>query len=200
MTAARELFSTQGLAATSTRQIASKSKVNISMISYYFGSKEGLFQGIIEDFAHNITGNVYPILDSISLEGMTPESFRAGLSKIIENMVQVRVEHADIHMMFEREKINGLKVCSEMSDCVFYPLVKKLTSLIEAAQAKKIVHKEIDPDLFFVLLYEGIQNMYSYLGCETKHATQLNKKYSANYKKVYDQVVRIYLEGLMVKK
>ena len=200
MTTARLLFSKQGLAGTSTRQIASKSKVNISMISYYFGSKEGLYKSIIEDFAHDITGNLIPILDSISTDTMTAETFRQGMMKIIENMVQVRVEYAEIHMMFEREKMNGMAVCSELSDSLFHPLIKRLTNLLMMAQKKKIARDDIDPDVFFVLLHEGIQNLYSYFQCQTKHSEQLNKKYSVNYKKIYDQVAKIYLEGLMVQK
>lgn len=44
-TAAR-LFGDQGFEAVSTRQLAKEAKVNIAMISYYFGSKEDLLKAI----------------------------------------------------------------------------------------------------------------------------------------------------------
>jgi AcrR family transcriptional regulator len=46
--AAERLFSQKGFDATSTRAIAAEAGVNMAMISYYFGSKEGLFKGLLE--------------------------------------------------------------------------------------------------------------------------------------------------------
>lgn len=45
--AAETLFAAQGYEGTSTRDIARVSGANIAMISYYFGSKEALFQALI---------------------------------------------------------------------------------------------------------------------------------------------------------
>jgi AcrR family transcriptional regulator len=46
--AARKLFSRQGFAETSTRQIASDAGCNLALINHYFGSKEGLLVAILE--------------------------------------------------------------------------------------------------------------------------------------------------------
>lgn len=46
--AAEELFADKGLDGTSVRDIAHKAGVNLAMISYYFGSKEKLFEALIE--------------------------------------------------------------------------------------------------------------------------------------------------------
>lgn len=46
--AAEKLFAEKGFDATSTREISAAAKVNISMISYYFGSKEQLLEKIFE--------------------------------------------------------------------------------------------------------------------------------------------------------
>ncbi|QDP86599.1 TetR/AcrR family transcriptional regulator [Chryseobacterium sp. SNU WT5] len=42
------LFAEKGFAGTSTREISKEADVNISMISYYFGSKEKLYEKIFE--------------------------------------------------------------------------------------------------------------------------------------------------------
>lgn len=49
MKIATDIFAHKGYTATSTREITRKAGVNLSMISYYFGSKEGLFKAIIEE-------------------------------------------------------------------------------------------------------------------------------------------------------
>ena len=47
--AAEELFAQKGFEGTSVRDLAKKAKVNVAMISYYFGSKEKLFESWGED-------------------------------------------------------------------------------------------------------------------------------------------------------
>ncbi len=46
--AAEKLFAEQGFDKTSTREISKEANVNISMISYYFGSKEKLLESLFE--------------------------------------------------------------------------------------------------------------------------------------------------------
>ena len=46
---AAKLFGEKGFEAVSTRELAKAADVNIAMIAYYFGSKEGLFKAMIEE-------------------------------------------------------------------------------------------------------------------------------------------------------
>jgi TetR/AcrR family transcriptional regulator, regulator of cefoperazone and chloramphenicol sensitivity len=51
---ATELFAKNGFEGASIREICKQAGVNISLISYYFGSKEGLYKKIIDNIALNI--------------------------------------------------------------------------------------------------------------------------------------------------
>ncbi|PZU88399.1 MAG: TetR/AcrR family transcriptional regulator [Chryseobacterium sp.] len=64
MMVAEKLFAANGYNGTSVRDIAAKAKVNVSMISYYFGSKENLLEELFKwrmeeglNFAKNILEN-----------------------------------------------------------------------------------------------------------------------------------------------
>lgn len=46
---AERLFAERGFEAVSVRELASEAGVNLAMVSYYFGSKEGLFEAVIEN-------------------------------------------------------------------------------------------------------------------------------------------------------
>jgi AcrR family transcriptional regulator len=46
---AEELFAEHGFEGTSIRQLAGVAGMNVSMISYYFGSKEKLFEALVEE-------------------------------------------------------------------------------------------------------------------------------------------------------
>jgi AcrR family transcriptional regulator len=47
--AASKLFAEKGFEAVTTRNLAKAADVNIAMIAYYFGSKDGLFKAMIEE-------------------------------------------------------------------------------------------------------------------------------------------------------
>ena len=49
MDTAERLFAERGYEAVSVRELATEAGVNVAMVSYYFGSKEGLFEKIIEE-------------------------------------------------------------------------------------------------------------------------------------------------------
>ncbi len=56
LNAAEELFAERGFDGTSVRDIAHLAGVNLAMISYYFGSKEKLFEALVEYRSGYTTG------------------------------------------------------------------------------------------------------------------------------------------------
>lgn len=65
---AEKLFAEDGFDGTSIRQIAKEAKVNIAMISYYFGSKEKLLETLIIDR----TSGMKMQLENIYRDDLTP--------------------------------------------------------------------------------------------------------------------------------
>lgn len=96
--AARNLFAEQGYAATSTRQIASISGLNISLIRYYFGTKEGLYKACLEAVrdAH---------LRTLS-ESFTPATsttdVRDKIAIFVMKSLEIAAEHPSIGKMIHR--------------------------------------------------------------------------------------------------
>lgn len=58
-----KLFSQQGFEGTSIRQICKEANVNICMISYFWGGKQELYNGIIEDLIYRQTEYAKTFLD-----------------------------------------------------------------------------------------------------------------------------------------
>ena len=59
--AALELFAASGFEGASTRTIAERAGVNLPAIQYYFGSKEGLYRAVVEQFSQEMQAGVSPI-------------------------------------------------------------------------------------------------------------------------------------------
>lgn len=53
--AALELFSTQGYGATSMRQISEKAEVSLGNLYHHFGSKEAIYQSLIDSYWQTLT-------------------------------------------------------------------------------------------------------------------------------------------------
>ncbi len=194
---AAKLFCQHGLEKTSTRDIAQESKVNISMISYHFGGKEGLYKQVLMDFAKKIEAGSTEILESFAGLEMTKDSFKKEMTAIIDHMIQTRIKNPEICTMLSRDKIEGMPLSQEIHEQIFYPLVLKFLNLITRAQEKKIIRTDINPTLFFILMTEGIFGFFEVAACKTKLAD--------NYIGLVDepenlrnQIVKIYLEGILL--
>ncbi len=63
LNAATKLFAAQGFEGTSIRQICKEADANICMISYFWGSKQELYNGIIEDLIEKQTEYAKTFID-----------------------------------------------------------------------------------------------------------------------------------------
>ncbi|GAC1426736.1 MAG: TetR family transcriptional regulator [Flavisolibacter sp.] len=79
---AERLFAQRGFDGTSVRDIAEEAGVNLSMISYYFGSKEGLMQALFQER----TGHM-----GLKIEQLTQDETLSPMKKI-ETLVDDYIE------------------------------------------------------------------------------------------------------------
>ncbi|MDR2564094.1 MAG: TetR/AcrR family transcriptional regulator [Prevotellaceae bacterium] len=61
---ARELFVKKGFKATTVRDIATESGVNVAMVNYYFNSKSELFDSIFEEAFNMMSEKIFYLMDS----------------------------------------------------------------------------------------------------------------------------------------
>lgn len=194
---AAKLFSKLGLDKTSTRDISKESHANISLISYHFGGKEGLYREVIREFALKVRDKVQPSLTEFKNQPMSKELFRKEVETMIDNMIEMRTAHPEISVILAREKIEGMPLCKEVHEEIFYPMIQNFFDMFKAGQAKGIIREHLHPALFFILLSEGVFGFFELMDCETK----INKD-CAEFIKDKDllkqQVVDIFLNGVLV--
>ena len=70
ISAADNLFTQKGYAATKTREIADEAGVNLALLNYYFGSKENLYKKVVHEKFKMLLGAIGPVLsdETVSLE------------------------------------------------------------------------------------------------------------------------------------
>jgi len=88
------LFSAQGYNETSIRKISKEAGVNVSMISYYFGGKEG----ILDDIVKSVTEGFTSLLSEFELTDMhaTMIALKRFLEYLEDNRPQIKILFSEI--------------------------------------------------------------------------------------------------------
>lgn len=94
--AAEILFAEQGFEGTSTRQIARKAGANMAMISYYYGSKEGVFMEIVSNRIADFTIELKSIRDD-------QRSPMEKLTRVVDGYTNRILSNIPFHRMMQRE-------------------------------------------------------------------------------------------------
>lgn len=98
MKSATSLFYQKGFAGTSVRDIADKADVNVSLISYYFKSKQGLLEYAVTQFYENYLKNLEEVIqDTIDL----PDLDR--LKLLISSIIQYKQKNHQLTSFIHRE-------------------------------------------------------------------------------------------------
>lgn len=98
MDTASLLFYQKGFSGTSVRDIAEKASVNVSAISYYFRSKQGLLENVVtnyyEEYFKIVEENIHKLQTLQSLEK---------LKKLLEVIIHYKQQHHKMSCFIHRE-------------------------------------------------------------------------------------------------
>ncbi len=85
--AADKLFSQKGYAATKTREIAEEAGTNLALLNYYFGSKEKLYNMVVQEKMKSLIGVLKPVLsdEQVPLEEKVYTITESYTTLVLEN-------------------------------------------------------------------------------------------------------------------
>jgi len=157
--AASKLFAEKGYEGTSVREISKLSGTNISMISYYFGSKEELYRTVIREFALFVKQEFDLLIEEYKKMDVSEASFKMMIEGFITLMIVHRRRWPDICQILEREKISGYIQSRKVHEEVFFPIARTMRNVIVEGQEKGFVNEKVMPDFFFGALIESIKGV-----------------------------------------
>lgn len=152
MEVAEALFAELGYEGTSTRMLASKAGINVAMLSYYFGSKEKLFEAVLEK-------NVGHTREKLLLIADADKDSWQKLDDVIELYVNKVFSNLSFHKIIQREM--SLQQRSEMNDVLTSTLalnMQVVVKIIQQGQGKQIF-RDVDVHLTIVTLFGTIFNL-----------------------------------------
>jgi AcrR family transcriptional regulator len=140
LNAAEEFFASRGFDNTSVRQLALKAKVNVAMISYYFGSKEKLLETLVDDRTSFLRGQIHAL-------NMEETSSWQKVNMMVEFFVDRFFEKHFIHRILHREMMMAQR--SKLTEIIANIMAKnanELRQLINDGIRKKEFRK-IDTEM-----------------------------------------------------
>lgn len=102
-----KLFSTKGFEGTSVREIAADAGVNVAMINYYFGSKEKLFEKVVEQRTLFLKGVFADLINNKNLTSI--EKIDLVVDQTIDRKFSDRKFHHLLHRELSLERRPQLK-------------------------------------------------------------------------------------------
>ncbi len=195
--AATKLFAEHGLEGTSTRDIAKAADLNISLISYYFGGKEGLYKAVIIEFASLIKRQSEKIMEGFDVNNPTKESFQRSMRVLIKEMLPLKFKNRDIHSVLHREMMAGLPHAKEVYENIFSKVMEAIVGLYEAGQKKGFVRKDLEPFVVFFSLVHSVDMYFQMSHCQTSVQKKL-LKIPEQMDEYSEQLYKIFVEGVLV--
>src|SRR5258705_1621443 len=150
---ALQLFSEKGFEGASIRDIAEKASVNVAMVNYYFGSKDKLFEKIVEYKSALTRGILDEILHNKNLSPIEK------IEMVIVAYIEKLFTHRSFHRLIHQELIINQREDLQRSivDNLF-PNALIIKSIIESG-IRKGDFKKVDVELTIASLVGTINQV-----------------------------------------
>lgn len=198
--AARTIFAEKGFDGTTVKDIADSAKLNVSLISYYFGGKDGLYREIVESFGKSMFQRMQRILtpaDSL-------EEVRVKLKLWAEEFMESHVNHNDVTTIIHRDICKKFKEAS-MTDVMrdvfkntFLKNYQHIEGFLKDAQKKGLLRKDFDVFIGAGMLFSPLIQMATKAEV-TKTFFGQSIHDERHRQKIAEEIVSLFINGAVAK-
>ncbi len=193
--AAIVLFAKKGFDGTSVKDISDRAGTNVSLISYHFGGKEGLYKTGLEQFGKNRLAATQRLLQT----PLTREEANLRLGLFIDDMAMWFEEEPDLCAIVHREADMGFPVARDVFESTFLKVFTTFVGFIRSGQSKGFLRSDFDPHISASLFFGGLMSMMRKDEI-AKREFGFSIQEPAHRVKIKNQVCRFFFDGLGVKK
>ncbi len=146
------VFSESGFDGATVKDISDRAKLNVSLVSYYFDGKEGIYRACLEKIGREEFAAANRILQDANSE----DEFKTRFRMFTEEFMHVHLQNMKICKIILRDFENGNPTTRDVFKKSFLPTFEKMMKFIEAAQKKGFVRSDIDSEDATALMFGSI--------------------------------------------
>lgn len=150
--AGRCVFARKGFEGATVKDLADEAGVNISMVSYYFGGKEGLYRACMEGFALERIALTERILKT----PQSREDFKLRLKLFAEEFIEIHLRDRDTCKMIHRGMDTLDEISADLFKNVFIRLFETLRRFVASAQKAGFVRRNLPDEAATAIMFGGL--------------------------------------------
>ncbi len=188
--AAKKVFAEQGYAGATVKEIAEAAGMNISLVSYHFGGKEGLFRTCLEEFGRDRLSAAERILRAPE----SAEEFKIRIRMFLEEIMEMHFRESDVASIIHRECMGTNPAIHDIFKNVFIKIFETLVVFFQAAQTRGILRSDLDPVIGASCAFFGTIHMLRTDALSREHfgRTLSDRVFRDHY---LDQTIQTVTEG-----
>lgn len=192
--AAKILFARHGYEGTSVKDLADHAGVNVSLVSYHFDGKEGLYRTCLSQFGHERLATAERILQAPA----TREEFKIRFKMFVEEVFRCHIAEPELAIIVHREIEQELPLIPDLFKETLLKVFETAMKFLQAAQKKKFIRSDLDPQQATGMLFGS---MFHFCTCD-----HIGKKYFGqtiqdpkHREEVIETIICVFLNGLEAK-
>lgn len=191
MEAARDLFSHKGYHGVSVKEICQQAQCNISLVSYHYGGKEGLYKSCIEAPAEREHKAAMDDLKDIQ----TVDELVEQLHEFGNNMLSRASEDFRLYKIVSREMESDDLIIDELFEKTYHSVFVKLSEKVGLAIDRGWFRKDLEPAITTMMLLGTLMHTIRSEGLRKKFFKRTLK--DPDYRKIIvKQIVGIFIDGV----
>lgn len=145
MAASLEIFSDEGFAGTTTRQIAARANVNLGLIKYYFGSKDALWRAAVDDVFAALGKELGPLVSQPAIDA-------EGAKKIVATAVRFAAHNPALIRLMNDECKRDSDRMRWLVDHHGRPLYEAIGNLLAPLRREGTIPDVADVHLYYMFV------------------------------------------------
>lgn len=190
---ATKLFAHKGFDATTIKDIVDESALNVSLVSYHFGGKDGLYRACLEGFARDKLLLAKQILKT---SPKNIDEVRVRLEMYARAVFDSHIEQPDLLKIMHRDLEMKNPIVMKIFEETFLKSVQLLIDFFKSAQKTEIIRKDIPALQLTSFFYGSVLHLCQkcelgeqFFGFSIQNETQK--------KELIDNLMNFFMAGLI---
>lgn len=190
--AAKSVFARLGFDGATVKELADTAGVNVSLVSYYFGGKEGLYRACLEQFGRERLTAAERLLKAPS----DAADFELRLRLFFQEFIECHIQEPEIATIMHRECASDMAGIRDLFKEVFFKFFERFANFVGDAQKAGLVRADAETKISSAILFGGLVQMLRMDWASTEvHGTCM--KDPAFRDKVVHNAVRTFVHGIL---